>query len=45
MKYIVKENGFKYDVYMVNEKTGQMTYDTSFNIKEKAEQYAKNMSD
>ena len=44
MKYIVKENGYRYDVYMVNSKTGQQTYDTTFNNKEKAIQYANNMS-
>lgn len=43
--YILEENKEtkQYDIYMVN-KRGNKTYDCSFNIKEKAELYAKSMN-
>lgn len=44
MKYIMVENGNRYDVYMVNSKTGARTFDCSFNIKEKAIAYVNNMN-
>lgn len=46
MRYYFEYNPItkKYDVYM-RTRSGQITYDCSFNIREKAEQYCRNMSE